>query len=166
MNKKIKAVLLVLLMTVCTFSFSSCTAVLYLSIYKLNLGTYKLTTIVDQMGEPIDEAKDTGDLVSEDLIVQVKIDGKVSVKAQPTEYWLEPIEKEYEWEFKSWKELNKLIFTEEEQEIEVTCDGTIIDMEFEGRRVILKKNIAIHIDEITSDIGDYIGIEKKEERAN
>ena len=164
MNKKIKAVLLVLLMTVCTFSFSSCTAVLYLSIYKLNLGTYKLTTIVDQSGETIAEAKDTGDLVSESLIVQLKMNGTVSLKAD--EYWSgEPFEKEYEWEFKSWKKLDTLIFTEEEQEMEVTCDGTIIDMEFEGQRVILKKNIAIHIDEITSDIGDYIGIQKKEQSA-
>ena len=164
MKKKIKVALFALLIGICTCFLSSCAAVLYLSIYKVNLGTYKLTTIVDQDGQTLVETKDKGNLVTESMIIRLKINGSASVS------WDEnfaggPTEKEFTWEFKSWKELGMLIFSDGENSQEVVCDGTILDIEFgkNGERLILKKNIAIHIDEITSDIGDYIGIEKKEE---
>ena len=162
MNKIMRATLLALLIVICTFGLSSCAAVLYLSIYKVNLGTYKLTTIVDQDGVTLAEAKDRGKLVSESMIVKLKIDGTASVS------WDEnfsggPAEKDFHWEFKSWTELDTLIFSEDGNSLEVICTGTILDIEFgeHGERAILKKNIAIHIDEIASDIGDYIGKEKQ-----
>ena len=162
MKKTIKATLLALLIGICTCLLSSCGIVLLLSVYEVNLGTYKLTTIVDQDGVTIAEAKNRGPLVSESMIVQLKIDGTATIS------WDEnfaggPARKDFHWVVKSWNELDTLIFSEGENSLEVICTGGTLDIEFgeHGERVILKKNIAIHIDEIASDIGDYIG--KKEE---